>query len=885
MRMYTKDGMMKPILKLVVVAVLACTFLPGRPCCLAAESRSIGLVPLAVIGEGAAPRIGPRTDALIVERLAAEGASVTVMETQRDISTLSPDARQNLGLEAGVDYLLWGTLFVSGDTISLDVKLKDVIAGSSPVLFFSEARGIENLFSAVNQLVSRVSGEVFRRELVQSLYVEGQVRIEADAILKKVDTRTGSVFSPGQLRRDLKAIYKMGYFEDVRVEKRPVDGGVDIVYVVREKPSVRKVKFDGNRIYTDEELFEVVTTGTGSILNIYKLKADVAAIRSLYTEKNYHNSEIAYETRTLENNQADVVFTVKEGDKVRIETLVIQGNTFFPDKVLFKEIKTRERGFWSWLTSSGDLDRNELAQDVYRLESYYKNNGFIDARVSDPVVDIQPEGITVTFKVQEGEQFLVGEVTFKGDMVFPEDRLRQAVTLEKGRLYSRETLRKNVLALSDLYADQGFAHADIVPTITRDPDGKTVDVVLNITKGEPVFFDRIRISGNSKTRDKVIRRQLTVHEQERYALSKIQRSVANLRRIDYFENVEINTTPGSSENQVDLNVDITEKATGAFSFGGGYSSEDKLFGMISVSERNFMGKGQVASLKAEISGSSTKYTFSFTEPWLFDIPLSAGIDIYNWEREYDNYDKDSKGGAFRLGYKIFDYTRVGFKYEYEDFTIENVDEDYTDVDPGNYVTSSITPSITWDSRNAAFNPTRGSRHSLSVEYAGEWLGGEIEFTKYLAETGWYYPLFWKFTGFLHARAGFLDDRSDEDIDIDYERFYLGGISTVRGYDWQDINASPEGETEEHGGEKMIQLNAEVTFPIIEEMKLVGVVFFDAGDVYLKDEDVRFEDLYTSTGGGFRWYSPMGPIRIEYGRILNGNEYSGGRWEFSVGGTF
>ncbi|SMC49316.1 Beta-barrel assembly machine subunit BamA [Desulfocicer vacuolatum DSM 3385] len=875
-----KTWISKAVVGMILIAV---ALLPVNT--MGAEKKSVGMFPLKMLAAGDTGPLGHRIFSMISDNLIAEGAMVTSMELQDDVTLMALSSLQAMGVSHGMDYLLWGTVFIAGEKISMDMKVKDIIAGTDPVPFFAEAQGVENLFSAVNALSTEISGEIFNRKLIEKISVKGNIRIESDAILKMIHSAKGDIYSPERLNSDLKAIYGMGYFNDVRIERQDYDNGLEIIYSVEEKPSVRKVKFQGNRIYEEQELFDVISTSTGSILNIYKLKADVAAIETLYTDKNYHNCEIKYEPKLLENNQADVIFTIKEGKKLRIETLVLEGNEFFSRKEILKHIKTSERGFWSWITSSGDLDRNELGQDVYRMEAFYKNNGFIDARVSDPEITFEKEGITVKFKIQEGAQFHIGEVAFKGDLIFSQDELVDGLTLETDDLYSRDTLRANMLSLADRYADKGFANADVRPSIARDIETKKVNILFDIQKGDPVYFERIQISGNTKTRDKVIRRQITVHEQDLYSLSGIQRSTANLRRIDYFENVEIKPTRGSAEDKVNLNVDITEKSTGAFSFGGGYSSEDKIFGMISVSERNFLGKGQITSLKAEVSASSTKYTFSFTEPWLFDIPLSAGIDLYKWDYEYDYYDKESTGGALRFGYKIFDYTSLGIKYGYEDFTIENVDEDYTDVDAGNYVTSSITTSLRYDSRNKAFNPTKGSEHSISVEYAGDWLGGEIDFTKYIVETGWYYPLFWKFTGFLHGRGGFLDDRSDADIDIDYERFYLGGINSVRGYDWQDINATPKGETEERGGEKFLQFNAEVTFPIIEEMKLVGVFFYDAGDVYEKSEDIKIEDLYTSFGGGIRWYSPMGPIRIEYGSILNGNEYSGGRWEFSMGGTF
>jgi len=850
----------------------------------AEEKVKVGIFPFEINAQSNMEHLKLKLHSMVAENLKSQGADAIIMNKEIPGSRLDYMAVQKIGIEHGLDYMVWGTLFVAGGKISIDARVFNVITSKPPLSFSARASAIENLFSAVNLISKEMGSEIFNRQLVAAVTIKGNKRIESDAILRAVKIRQGDIFSVDATAKDLKSVFQMGYFEDVRIEGEKSGSGINVIFNVTEKPSVRKIQYRGNHVYENKEIQEVVRTGTGSILNAFKINEDIERIKALYTDKNYHNCEITYTSEMLDNNQADITFDIKEGKKLKVEHIEMDGNKFFTDKELKKVMKTDEKGFFSWITSSGDLKRNELEQDVYKIESLYKDNGFIDAKISDPDVEFGKESISVKFRIQEGEQFKLGAIGFTGDLIVPEADLHKKLTIKSGDIYSRADLRTNVFAITDIYSDRGFANADISPGIAKNGDAKTVDVNFMIEKGSPVYLERILISGNTKTRDKVIRRQLEVYEQDLYSMSKIQKSVKNLRRIDYFENVDIKTSKGSSDDKLNLNVDITEKATGAFSFGGGYSSEDQLFGMISVSERNLFGRGQIVSTKAEVSATSTRFTLSFTEPWLFDIPLSAGADLYNWDKEYDYYDKDSKGGAVRFGYKIFDDTSVGIKYGYEDFTISNVQETYTDVDEGHYVTSSVTTSLRYDSTNAAFNPTEGSDHSISVEYAGDWLGGEIDFTKYIAETGWYYPLFWKFTGFIHAKTGFLDDRS-QDIEIDYERFYLGGINSVRGYDSEDINATPEGESEQRGGEKFIQFNVEMIFPIVEDINLAGVVFYDAGDSYLKDEDMTLQDLYSSYGGGFRWYSPMGPIRIEYGKILNGNEYSGGRWEFSMGGAF
>ena len=334
-----------------------------------------------------------------------------------------------------------------------------------------------------------------------------------------------------------------------------------------------------------------------------------------------------------------------------------------------------------------------------------------------------------------------------------------------------------------------------------------------------------------------------------------------------------------------LKIGLTEKPTGTFSFGGGYSSTENLFAMASITQRNLFGLGQVLQLKAEIGGSSTRFTTSFTEPWLFDIPLSAGFDLYNWNRDYDTYDKDSLGGAVRFGYPVFDYTRLYLTYRYDVGDIKNITEDAAkEVKEleGENITSSIAATLRYDSRDKVFSPTEGGSHSFSIEYAG--IGGDIAFTKYTGELGQYFPLFWGTVGFLHAKGGYVRENSGG-ILPDYEKFYMGGINSLRGFDWRDISLRDEDDIRV-GGYKYVQFNVEYLFPLIKEAGITGVLFFDTGNVFGKSEDIQWDELRESAGAGIRWYSPMGPIRIEYGFILDRLENEdNGRWEFAMGNTF
>jgi outer membrane protein insertion porin family len=793
---------------------------------------------------------------------------------------------RHLGESKSADFVVWGSLTLIGQKFSLDVKMINVYKRGLPLIFIKEGQGIENLPGIVKQLASNIGMKLFKREKIVSVEIAGNKRIESDAIKRVIKTKPGDIYLPNRLSEDLKAVYAMGYFDDIRIEAENTPEGEKIIFRVKEKPTIRVIRIKGNHVFKEEKIKENLTIKTGSILNTFKIRSNVARIEDLYKEKNYHNVKVTYHIHHLKHNQADLEFDIDEGNKVLIKSIIFEGNNAYSDNQLKKIMKTSEKGFLSWLTSSGDLKQEDLEQDVTKLSAFYYNHGYIQARIGEPQIEYKGNWIYITIKIEEGPQFKVGKVDIKGDLVLPKDELIKRLKITKETYYNREIVRDDVLALTDLYSDEGYAYADISPTIDKDIKQLKVDITYVIHKGKQVYFEKIMIAGNTKTRDKVIRRELQVYERELYSGKKLKRSVRNLYRLDYFEDIKINTVKGSADDQMILKIDVTEKPTGTLSFGAGYSSEEAIFGTVSVSQRNLFGRGQTLELEGQFGGRSTLYKLSFTEPWLFDIPLTAGIDQYIWSTDYDTYDRKSIGGGFKLSYPVYDYLRASVQYNYDDANITNITEyaakSIKDLE-GINITSSVTAGLTYDSRNRLFNPSEGSKHSIIVKYAG--LGGNVGFTKVVADTGWYKPLPWNTVGFLHGKAGFVT-RNSGGILPDYERFYLGGINSVRGYGWQGIHVLDE-DGNIIGGNKFVQFNAECIFPILKKQGLVGVVFFDAGNVYNDGESVDLSTLKDSIGLGFRWYSPMGPIRLEYGYRLSSeeDESGGGRWEFSMGTAF
>ena len=510
--------------------------------------------------------------------------------------------------------------------------------------------------------------------LIKQVVVQGNQRIEDDAILRVTRSKAGDVYDEALLSEDLQAIYAMGWFDDVRVEVEKLLDGNTVIFIIKEKPTIREINFSGNAVFDDEELTENVDISSGSILNIFKIHRNMKSIESLYKDKNYHNVKVLYKIEPLENNQANLEFEIEEGEKVRIKTITFDGNSAYDSETLMDLMETDEKGFFSWLTSSGELNREELQQDIYKLTAFYQNNGYAEARVGEPEIEFKDEWIFILIKINEGLRFKMGRVDLSGDFILLKEELIKNVKVGEQEYYNRDAIRQDVLTLTDIYADKGYAHADVIPEIKTDPEKLTVNITFHITKNKPVYFERINIHGNTKTRDKVIRRELKVVEQDLYSSKKLKRSVADLYRLDYFEDVKVKPQKGSAEDQMLLDIEVVEKPTGTFTFGGGYSAVDSLYVMASVSERNFLGRGQILEFAIQTGGSSRQYSLGFTEPWLFDIPLSAGIDAYKMERDYDDYDRDSYGGALRFGYPVFDFTRGYVKYAYDASDIDNISE-------------------------------------------------------------------------------------------------------------------------------------------------------------------------------------------------------------------
>jgi outer membrane protein insertion porin family len=797
---------------------------------------------------------------------------------------------QELADKTGSENLAAGDLTVIGTRMSIDIKLFNLLSPANPTYYFQTVESLDKLPEALSKIVADIRNYVEREFRIAAIAPEGNQRIDSGAILSKILTKVGDPYSQTGLRNDLKEIYKMGYFNDVQIDINDTPKGKKVVFRVIEKPVINSIVYEGIDELKEEDVKAAANIKEHFIVNPAKVSAAEEAIRKLYKTKGFYNSTVVSKITYPNDQGADIRFVINEGKKIFIKEISVEGNVTFTDDELLEDIETGEKWFMSWLTDAGLLDMNKIQQDAQRIVTYYNNNGFLEAKVGEPQISQQEEWLYVKFIVEEGPRFLVGTVDFAGDLLGDKEKMLALLTIRQQKFISRQMIRDDILALTDYYAESGYAFASIRPVTVKSPAGDRMDITFKISKGNLVYIDRISIKGNSRTRDNVIRRELRIAEGGVFDSKALRQSTQALQRLMYFEEVTITPEPSLDPDRMNVIVQVKEKSTGTFSIGAGYSSADNLILMGQISENNLFGMGDTLSLSANISGNSSRYNLGYTDPHLNDSPLSWGLDLFNTEREYDDYTKDSTGGGIRVGYPIFEKWQIYGNYSYTDTNLTDVSEDASFIIRNSvdlHITSAIKTSLVRDTRNKRYGASEGSRNSVSVKYGGGPFGGDAEFTKLEGSSGWYFPMPLKTIFHANLSAGQVFENETDKLPV-YERFYLGGLNTIRGFEYAKISPIDPVTGERVGGDKMWYVNTEIVFPLLETQGLMGVLFVDAGQVLNDDED--WSDLTDSmkkaSGVEVRWLSPMGPLRLVWGYNLDPtDDEDDSVWDFSVGGTF
>ncbi len=721
---------------------------------------------------------------------------------------------------------------------------------------------------------------------ISDIQVEGNSRIESSSVLAVISIEPGMVVSLEDIDQAIHSIFSLGRFEDISAELTEVQGANILTFVVDELPLVRKIEFSGNDEISKQKLRPLVKIRTPSLYSRKKVDEGIQEIKNTYIEDGFHAAKIEPELLTDIKNEATLTFEIIEGKKVLIRDIKFIGNTVFDKGDLIKKIETRERWFLSWITDRGAYLEDTMSLDIERIKAAYHDAGYQDVKVKPAQVTlVEDKHLDVLIEIDEGAQYKVGTVNVSGDLMYTEEQLLRLVVLQPGDVFSRSVLRESILALTDLYADNGYAYANVAPLTNKDKKLHLIDLNLEVEQGTQVFIERIEISGNTKTRDKVIRREIPLLEGTRFSARRVKDSNRRIRNLGFFDEVNVTNKPGSDDGKTVLEVEVEEKPTGTFSIGLGYSSADKLLAQGSLSQDNFMGYGVRLSLSGSFGASSTTYSVGISDPHFLDSNWTLGGEVYKSEREYDEYDDYRTGGSLRAGHPVTRNSKAYLTYRYEEQEILNISSTVALDDPWIYARESTLSSITaeWIRNSTDYyqDPSRGGITKFSLEYAG--LGGTEDFVKSIFEHRHFFPLFWGTVFSIHGEVGYVVSTNDDEVSIT-ERFFLGGIRTLRGFESREV-----GPTDENGnyigGEKMGYFNFEYLFPIVKDLGLKGVLFFDTGNAWIDDEEY-FSDMRSSVGAGIRWQSPMGPLRFEWGYNLDPrNDEKQSIFEFTIGKAF
>jgi outer membrane protein insertion porin family len=717
--------------------------------------------------------------------------------------------------------------------------------------------------------------------VVKELAVEGNRRVQEAVILGRIKTAVGSAFNASQVSEDVRSVFALGFFDDVQLRVDDFEGGVKVTFTVSERPFVRDIAFVGAKELTTTELQDRIDLKLGSVYNPVDVQRARERMKETYEESGYFEVQINPEVEKFADGDVKVVFNINEGRRITIDKIVIHGNKGLTDKQIKNAISTQERQYW---ILRGTVQRQRLEEDIERIVALYNDHGYVHARVEkhDIVVDRDRARVTVSIDVVEGPQYRVGEIKVTGVSLVPESEVRRQLKFKSGDVFSRTTLRESARQISDLYSTIGRASADVVPRTEMVADNH-VAVSIEITEGPEVYVERINIAGNVRSEDKILRREIPMVEGDLFTSQKLNRARQRLINLGYFEAVNVTTQPGTDRTRIIVNVDVTERPTGIFSIGGGYSSVDSFVGTIDLRQNNFLGRGWQASLAIRAGGTSQQGILSFTEPWLFDRPLSAGFDLFSTSRQYTEYDYDTMGGGLRLSHPFAEYWRWHLNYR---LTRDEVDDVAIEIAPafrdevGTKITSLISGAITRDSRDNVTAPTSGGQLSLVLDVAG--LGGDSRFVKVVGSATYFKPIWLDHILSGRLQGGYAVGWGGKEVPI-FERFYMGGPNSFRGVKSRKISPVDQFGTRIGGTEEILG-SIEYIVPLPFNLRLAG--FVDVGNVYGFGEKFDPTDLRKAVGGGVRWISPFGPIRVDYG--INVDRRTGedfGALHFSVGSPY
>ncbi len=873
------------------------------PLCSWAQSQKLTKVmifPFKIVSKAGAPEYSADFAGQLSSELTREG-DIELLSGQPFLAAVQerrvePARLLRIAQRLGAEAAIWGTVTKLDDGYGIELSVVGKDNPQKARLFTANGKDAEELGNRVRELGAEIGDMILKRPKIGEIKVEGNKRIEREAILNKLDMKPGTPFRRSAVGKEIREIYSMGYFDDVQInaEETP-EGTIDLKVTVKERPSIKTIEIEGNKVFDKDEIIDSLTTKRFYVASNEKIRDAIDIIKKMYEKAGYYQPKIDYELKDLTENEAKLIFKIDEGQKSYLTRVVFEGRNKLPESDIRKLFSLKEKTWWWFLDESGTFTKEKLEENRMRIAMAYHDNGFIDVQVGAPKLDFQDGSVTVTYPIREGSRFQVRKVDVEGDLIVPADKLIASLKVKPKTWFRRSQVADDIKELTKIYNNMGYAYVDIEPRQNVNQQHDFVDLSYHITKGERVTIERVDIAGNERTRDKIIRRALAVSEGDRYSADAFEATKKRLEGMDFFEAVRLKTSPGSRPDLMNVTVEVVEKKTGQLSAGLGYSSQDGAMGNVNLQERNLFGLGVMASAKANLSARRNTYEGSITYPWVFDMPLSGTVRGYKSMLKEANYFRDSEGFSVHLGYPLYGFWSMttgisrdsskltGFEQGFARSVVEYYKPYGTTAQKYlNVSDNALSFSVNRDTRNNAMIPTEGSKVSLASRFSG--FGGDVAFASYNAEMSYYYNVFWRAVVKLHTSGSLLHEVGHDPIPFD-RRLLLGGVNSIRGYQYGQIGPKDRfGNI--IGGDRSLFANLECLFPLVDQLKLNGVVFFDAGNAWNVSDTPFLTTVKAGFGCGIRWVSPMGPLRIEYGwKVSPEKGETGGAVAFSMGQLF
>ena len=722
--------------------------------------------------------------------------------------------------------------------------------------------------------------------VIKDIRVEGLQRTEPGTVFNYLAVEVGDVMSDEKATQAIKSLYNTGFFKDVRIE---ADGNV-LVVTVQERAAVAKIDFSGNKSFPSDKILEglkQIGISEGQIFDKSQLDKAEQEIKRQYLSQGKYGATVKTVVSPLERNRVAVRFDIEEGSVSKIRGINIVGNNTFTTDDLRAEFLLTTPNWMSWWNKDDQYSKQKLTADLETLKSFYLNQGYLEFTIDSTQVSITPDkqDIYITVNVTEGEKYTISDVKLAGDLQLPEEDLRKLIDIKKGDVFSRQKVTEANKAISDRLGNDGYAFANVNPIPEVDKVNHTAAFTFFVDPGRRVYVRRINLTGNTRTRDSVLRREMRQLESAWYAGDKINRSKERLDRLGFFSDVNLDTAAvAGTTDQVDININVTEKSTGSVQFGAGLSSSEGVVFGVTVNQQNFLGTGNSVSAQINTGKVNTTYSLSYTDPYFTPDGISRGFDVYRRDVDTSSlsigtYSSKSYGAGVRFGLPLNerDFVSAGL-------TIDLTKIGLTSKSPKQYIdycannsgcsSNSIQLSSAWthDTRDSVLFPSKGVLQRLSGEVALP--GLDLQYYKIEYKNAWYLDLTKNLTLMLNGELGYANTYGGKTYPF-FKNFYMGGVSSVRGYDsgtigQHDIDPAT-GNTFSIGGTKRILGNAELFMPVpfIKDSKQFRLsAFLDAGSVYTQAQNINLSELRYSAGVGISWYSPFGPLKLVFAKPIH-----------------